>query len=424
MEKDIPANFRNVIIDFTTDLSTTFPEYTSLWAKWADPQLSEDNSRYLFHYCLSVFPERFFDLLYQNNEIFALDSQVNTHFLPDVDFKLLFHGEHVTENTKKSLWKYLQLLLFTIVGSTKDKASFGETMNMFDSVNEVDLEDKMKETMKSIVDFFQNMTKENTKEEEQEAASSLPKAESTSNPFENMFSGNTDIPNMGKIHDHLKTLFHGKIGSLAKEMAEEISGEFSDLLGEDMGDIHDTKDVIQKLMKNPKKIMELMKTVGTKLDAKMKSGEISKEEIMKEASDLFGSMKDMGDNKSFMDMFKNLSKMGGMPSGGMPKNSKVDTNAMNRQSKQQAMRERLRRKVEEKRLQQETLSNTMLPSVNYSIQPTTTANNLVFSLVDSESQEKSYIHPDILKEMEKEEIQKVEPVKSNKKKKNKKKNTA
>ena len=32
--------FRNSIIDFTNDLSATFPEYAHLWKKWSSKELS------------------------------------------------------------------------------------------------------------------------------------------------------------------------------------------------------------------------------------------------------------------------------------------------------------------------------------------------------------------------------------------------
>ena len=113
--------------------------------------------------------------------------------------------------------------------------------------------------MESITDFFKNMTDNESSESENSSEGS------TSMPF-NM----NDIPNMENMQEHLQALFNGKIGSLAKEMAEEISGEFSDLLGDNTENAN-PQDVIKKLIKNPKKIMGLMKTVTSKLDAKMKS---------------------------------------------------------------------------------------------------------------------------------------------------------
>jgi hypothetical protein len=129
------------------------------------------------------------------------------------------------------------------------------------------------------------------------------------------------LPDVGDIFGHLKGLFDGKIGTLAKSLAEEISGDLNDILGtDDMGDVRSTKDVIGKLMKNPAKISGLLKTINDRLQSKISSGEISQEELMKEAAEIMSKMKGLGSeggagDVNFEELFKNMSKMGGM--GGM-----------------------------------------------------------------------------------------------------------
>jgi hypothetical protein len=426
----IPDNFNNVIIDFTKDLSITYPEYSFLWSKWMVDKLEDEELKNLFEYCLSVYPERFFDILYQNNNIFDSESETNTTFLPNVDFKLLFNCDSVSENTKKTIWKYLQLILFTVVGGVKDKTTFGETMNMFDGIDENELNEKLKETMSGISDFFSNITgnmeENNNDQSNNEERFEMPDMEkmfenmSNNEEFKNAFNNNKrgGMPDMDNMQEHLKSLFDGKIGSLAKDMAEEISEEFQDILGSEDDDVKDTSDVIKKMMKNPKKIMDLMKKISGKLDTKMQNGEISRDEIMKEASDLFGKMKDMGGTDQFTELFKNMAKN----MGGMGKNMRMDTNALNRMTKQQATKERLLKKLQAKR--KVALENQMRiqdQQVNYSLQQGEQPNNLVFKLDGMESQEKSYIHPDILAEMEKEDKKEpTEQKKKNKKKKGKK----
>jgi len=406
-ENTIPNNFRNVIMDFTNDLSITFPEFSYLWSKWRNA--SESEIKELFDYCIKVYPERFFDILYQNQDIYKTDCETNTFFLPNVDFKMLFACEGISENTQKSIWKYLQLILFTIVGGIKDKSSFGDSMNLFDGIDESDLQDKLKETMTGLTDFFSSMgmdtenVGEKTEENGEENENDMKFQEGFKNMFENMpdaeefkksfpFDKMGGMPNMENIQEHLKTLFEGKIGTLAKEMAEEISGEFSDLLGEDTNNITSTKDVIQKLMKNPKKIMDLIKTVSSKLDNKMKSGEISREEIMKEAGDLIGRMKDMGGQDQFTEMFKNLAK-----NMGMGKNMKLDTNALDRMTKQQAMKERMRSKLEMKKQKQATELEKMKERTRQQMEnaqkfslESNSENSFVFRLDGEEAQQKSY----------------------------------
>jgi len=331
------------------------------------------------------------------------------------------------------------LILFSVVGGVKDKSNFGETMNLFEGIDEKDLQYKLNETMGSITDFFKNIdmnermnsNEDQTNETNKTAETNgeeMPNMDRFKSMFENM-PNMPNMPNMENLQDHLKNLFEGKIGKLAKEMAEEISEDFSDLIDEDMKNSTNTQDVLKQLMKNPTKIMELMKKVGGKLDAKMKSGEISREEIMKEAGDLLGKMKDMGGKDQFNEMFKNLAKN----MGGAGKNMRLDTNALDRMTKQASMKERMKSKLEMKKMQQAValeklkadrqkqveLQNTFV--ANYSLETTNSPNNFVFRLDGEGNQEKSFIHPDILKEMEIEESKKDGDNKQSQKKKNKNK---
>jgi Asp-tRNA(Asn)/Glu-tRNA(Gln) amidotransferase C subunit len=410
-EYSVPSNFRSVVKDFTVDLSTTFPEYSYLWSKWSDPDASEDELKILFDYCLKVYPERFFDILYQNEKIFDADDVTNVYFLPKVSFRFLFSCEGLSANSKQALWKYLQIMLFCVVGGVKDKSTFGDAMNAFSGIDEKDLQEKMAETMSGIHDFFKNM-----EEAGSVPASAGPEAGADADTpfhegFRNMFE------NMPNIQDHLKSLFDGKIGSLAKEMAEEISGDFSDILGTDATNLNSTNDVLKLLMKDPSRIKQLMKTLSTKLDDKMKSGEYSREELMREAGDLMHKMKDMGGQDQFMDMFKNMAQS-------MGKNMRMDTNAMDRMTKQASTRERLRKNMDLKRQQKEAeieaqkqrAREQAAKQAKFSMN-TAGENKFVFRLDGEDTQEKSFIHPDLLAEME---APKAAATSSNKKKKNKK----
>jgi hypothetical protein len=423
----VPENFITIINDFTNDLSITFPEYVYLWEKWTKPDISEVDLLELYQFCVKVYPERFFDILYQKEEIFHPNDDTNVNFLPNVSFKLLYSCENVSEKTKKTIWKYLQLICFTIVGGIKDKTSFGDAANIFESMGEGELNEKLGEAMSGITDFFKSMgdmmdgvdpSSDDSKNEPSEA--SQAHFEEMKKTFEKM-----GMPDIGKIQDHLKTLFDGKIGKLAKEMAEEISGEFSDMVGPD---VQNPQDVIKKLMKDPKKVMDLMKTVGSKLDNKMKSGEISREELMKEASEMMEKMKDLGGKDQFNEMFKNMAKN----MGGMGKNMKMDTNALDRMTKMMSTKERLRTKADQKRQQRDAEQAQEIANMKkrleeqerllakYSLE-TKDANNLVFKLDGEEAQEKSFIHPDLLKEIAEEEAKKLAPMSANDKKKKKKK---
>lgn len=363
---DIPEKFPEVIRDFLADLSVAFPEYVYLWSEAYDiPQL--------YQYCLTVYPERFFDILYQNEDIFSSESTANTMFLPNVEFKMLYSTEGISANTKQALWKYLQLVLITIMGNIKTSASFGDTASLFEGVEEEELQKKLAETVEGLTDFFKGMSQNGT-------------PEGLEKEFENIFTSNEgdkpsfdapsegDIPNADDLHNHLKSLFDGKIGTLAKELAEEMSGDVMSMF-DDGDEATDTNDVLKKMMRNPKKIMEIVKKIGTKLDDKMKSGSISQEELMKEASEMMSKMKGGAGGKEFQDMMKNMMKtMGG--GKGM-----FDMNKMNAMMGQNATKDRMRAKMEQRKTEAQKQANYTLESK--------APNEFVFKLPDEGVQEKT-----------------------------------
>lgn len=394
----MPENFGSIICDFTNDLSITFPEYAYLWEKWRDT--TNDYSD-LYKYCLGIYPERFFDILYQNDDIFTNDT--NTFFLPDVDFKLLFQCEGVSDKTKQTLWKYLQLVMITIMTGIEDKSFFGDTMNLFDGINEQDLHSKLSETIGGLSDFFKKTMNLDENNETETENMKMPNMEE----FKNMFES-SEMPNPDDLNEHLKGLFGGKIGTLAKELADELSDDILNMFGQDdFGNVKSTQDVLKKIMKNPSKMMELLKKVSTKLDNKMKSGDINQSDIMKEAGEIMGKMKEMGGGKEFQEMMKNMAKtMPGM-AGMMGKNAKFDVNALSRMSKTELAKERMRNKLEANKCKLEEKA----------------PNNLVFK-IDGEEQSKTSVPPinyDWLDEPIKTSSATSSSKKSNKKGKGKKK---
>lgn len=397
-----PENFRSVISDFAKDLSTTFPEYAFLWSKWSDAETEKEEYDRLFQYTIVLYPERFFDILYQNADIFKPDSEINVQFLPNVDFKILYHCEGISESTRASLWKYLQVILFTVVGSVKDKANFGDSMNLFEGIDESELQTKLKDAIGSIGEFFGKM--ESEKSEPVEAEGVEEDEEEDSKPFNpKNFFGSGGMPNPESLHEHLKTLFDGKIGKLAKELAEEISEDFSKTFGEDMGDMKSTQDVFSKLMKNPEKISGLVKTVGDKLKTKMANGEISKDDLMSEAGELMKKMKEMGGAENFASMFKNMAKGMGV---NIPKGAKIDTNALKSMEKKMTANDKMKARIlakKQKKAEEEALKQLLMQNqleerrkalaASFTLSNTETPDNLVFAINGQEKQQKSGLRP-------------------------------
>ena len=330
---EIPEEFKKVIKDFYKDILTTFPEYKDKLGENEIAFLSgEDSGSILFSYCKNVYPERFFDILYQNNEIFEKDD-IDTKFLPNMEFKDLWN-ENISDKTRNVIWKYLQLILFSVSSDLESRESFGDTAKLFEAINEDELKSKLEETMKGMGNLFKDCSE---------------------NFFQDLSGENLDIsglnmedmPNPEDMQNHINKLLGGKLGNLAHEIAEETAKD----LNVDMDNVENVNDVFQTLFKNPGKLINMVKKVGAKLDSKLKSGEIKESELMQEASELMEKMKNMPGMKN---MDKILSQMG-LPTGG--KNGKTSMGAFQSQMKKNLsktkQKERMLRKLEERRKQKE-----------------------------------------------------------------------
>lgn len=341
-KKVIPDEFTKVIKDFVGDLKTTFPEYLPLINKWWKDNShfdyieeieernrailkSEQNSiSMLFEFCQKKFPPRFFDILYQNPDMFNSDSELDTEFLPHIHFKNLWQFE-ITEKTRETIWKYLQLILFSIIGTVENKDAFGDTAKLFEAINEDEFKSKLEETLSHMQGLFD--TSENVGEKEGENVEEK--------------EGGGGIPNAEDIHEHITGMLDGKLGQLAREIAEETASN----LNMDMENVTDMKDIFQNLIKNPTKLMGLVKTVGDKLDSRIKSGEIKESELISEASEMMNKMKNMPGMGNLQAM---LSKMGMGNLSGL--GGKLNTGAMeaqlNKNMKMAKTKERIRAKAE------------------------------------------------------------------------------
>ena len=334
----IPEEFAKIIKDFITDILTTFPELEENLDK--NLRIVKDNDLetiktthndeliVLHNHCKKVFPERFFDILYQNEDIFKEDSELNTEFLPGIDIKKLWHQD-ISEKTQTVIWKYLQLLLFITANNLGDNETnmFGNAADLFSAINEDELKTKLEETLGDMHKFF----------------------DQSGNDGDFDLSG-VNLPDADEMHGHINDMMGGKIGLLAKEIAEEVSGD----LNIDPENISSTDDVFKKLLKDPSKLMNLVKSIGGKLEDKIKSGDIKQSELLEEASDVMKKMKNMPGMKNMESLFKNM----GMPvPPGMQGGGKVNMGAMenklNSNLKQAKMRERMLNKMQQKKQQQE-----------------------------------------------------------------------
>jgi len=329
--KDFFDNLKKIFYDFTSDLLKTFPELADnldnkllfiLNNNTSENIENKDKMKTCIYelkkFCLNVYPEKFFDILYQNDKIFSQETPLL--LLPGIDFKVLWK-ENISDNTRETIWKYLQLILFTIVSDISDSSSFGDTAKLFEAINQDDFKTKIEETINQMHSCFD-----------------ISGSKDVSNIDLN------DLPDANFINDHVSGMMDGKLGSLAKEIAEETAKD----LNIDMENESSVGDVFQNLLKEPNKLMNLVQKVGGKLDEKLKSGELKESELLAEAGEMVNKMKDMPGMSNLQNMFSSMGGMGGMAGMGGG-NSKLNVNAMQahleRNIKLAKQRERMKSKA-------------------------------------------------------------------------------
>ena len=397
----IPDEFKKVICDFINDFALTFPEYSEKLDKYSSLDssgsgtgrrtISDDSIIVLYEHCKKVYPVRFFDILYKNVEVFKKRdggaAEVNVHFLPEVDFANVWNTPDISDKTRETIMKYLQLILFSIITNVSDQNSFGDTAKLFEAINEDELKGKLDETFKNMQDLFTGMGMGGMGEAGEagdtgdagEHMNDFAKfAEQFKNfapegvdmsKFPNFNFGDAgasesagpdatgkkpDIPNPEAVHDHISKLLNGKIGALAKEIAEETAGDLD--LGIDLENPEQLNmgNVFQKLFKNPGKLMNMVKNVGKKLDDKFKKGDIKESELMQEASELLNNMKNMPGMGNLSSMLNQLGMKGMGGLGG--KGGKVNIGAMQshlqQNMKNAKMKERMHQKLQQRQEQQ------------------------------------------------------------------------
>lgn len=346
-DSSIPEEFSKVIKDFVVDIKSTFPEVSPLINKWwKDKSIfsnieNEDEREktyleaesksitFLFKFCQKKFPPRFFEILYKNEDLFKEESTLDTEFLPHIHFKNLWQFD-ISEKTRDTIWKYLQLILFSLIGSIDNREAFGDTAKLFEAINEDDFKSKLEETMEQMAGLF-----EKSETEETDSKSELP------NLGKNM-------PSANDIHEHITGMLDGKLGKLAKEIAEETAAN----LNIEMENVTDMKSVFNNLIKNPTKLMGLVKSVGDKLDSRIKSGEIKESELMAEAADIMNKMKDMPGMENIQSMMSKMGLGGKMNMGAMK-------SQLGKNMKMAQMKERMKAKAETNKMATATAQPTV-----------------------------------------------------------------
>ena len=371
---NIPTEFKKIIVDMTKDILVSFPEqepnmneHLKNVAFETDVEQLEVSLRFVFEFCRTVYPSKFFDILYQNKDMFNNEKKEVLEFLPGIDFNILWH-ENISDNTRETLWKYLQLVLFTVVSSISDGNTFGDTAKLFEAINEDEFKNKLEETISNMHSFFGQSNDDKQGGDDKEGGDDKQSDDKKEKEGINF----NDLPNPTDLHEHVSGMMNGKLGNLAREIAEETAAD----LNINMENAESINDVFKRLIKNPSKLMGLVKNVGAKLDTKLKAGDMKESELLAEAGELLKKMKNMPGMGDIQGMLNKMG-MGGGGGGGMAGKGKVNVSAMQanleRNLKQAKNKERLLAKLADNK------AMAAAASAKEAVAAVTQMENLVFS---------------------------------------------
>ena len=349
-------DIRQTISQFTNDLCTTFPECEVIISKWWGDSDEQQEYDVVWKHCSTVYPPLFLDILNENADMFSPDSDISVEFLPGLDFKPLWNSD-ISDTTKSTIWKYLQLISITVMGTTNETDE--NTAKMFENMNNENFQEKLQETMKNLQDMFPSQATED-ETDTHETDTDTPDGGNSGQPKQGQGQGQMPF-NFENIKEHLSKLMEGKIGKMAQELAEETAED----LDIDLENETEAADVFKKLMSNPAKLMEVAKKCGKNMKDKIKSGEISESELQAEIMGLMAAMNPSGaTNGTGMNGLKEMMSsmgfdmdalmkqfMGGGGGGGG--NAKMDVTKMNAMKRKEDTKQRMRANLAEKTKQKE-----------------------------------------------------------------------
>lgn len=347
-KRQIPRVFINVLRDFLNDLVRVFPDETNtqtrmireeiqVWEKQQGIQdkngetteqtteqttQEETENKMIDAYELPItymwfmfvqdnYSSHFFNILNKNDEMFEKECIL----LPNINFSQLWNLD-ITDRTKEVMWRYIQLLLFSAGGDQEHTSE--DLEKIFSEINNEDFQKQMTETFKRLEETMADLSGQNGVDLSGEGMAGLD-----------------------DLNDKFQGLFSGNLGEIAREIAEETTGELN------IGEVNNIGDVFKTLFSNPTKIFGLFGKLQNKLKTKMKEKNITESDLMTETGDMMKQMQSLTENMP--ELKKMMSKMG-LPTGNLnPASMAHMQNMMNQQMAQNSTRDRLRQKLQQRK---------------------------------------------------------------------------
>ena len=255
MEKTNIEHFNSYLKQFIENIIETFDEYKDIIIEYYKELLEQDKC------CDDKYVKRFLNktkdykkhIAEENIDMFKED----IYMLKNINFKTIWASGELSDTNKKKIWEYIQTLYVlseTIINDTK---TISELVKQF----------------KNIKDDASNV----------EGDSGVPNIDS------DVFNM---LKNLSSSDNNIETIFKetGMIGKLADELTHELDIDNMDL-GIDLSGNQNMDDLFSNLIngENSLKFMNLIQTVGNKIQTKIQKGEIDASHLLNEAQNVMSN---------------------------------------------------------------------------------------------------------------------------------------
>ena len=306
--------FNDYTRDFVRDIQETFPEYRDLLGEYYADILTEESQNTDKHVKRFMRKMREFKTEISTKSPDLYKEPV--FILKNLDFKILFESEELSNDNREKMWEYIQTLFV-----------LGESI-----IND-------SERVKKLVKNFKRLRTpdEGTNEGPAESTEEAPDEEDEHilNMLKNLSERKPDKPLDENMFEN------GMIGKLAQELSEELDIE---KMGLNISEDSNVDSIFSNLLSgnNPMKFMNLIQTVGQKIQTKMDENGLDQEALVNEATSMMSNLQ--GSNNLFDNLMKQAGNLGGMPNPGQGQGK-----GQRQESTGNATRDRLRRKLEERK---------------------------------------------------------------------------
>ena len=242
MEKTNIEYFNEQFSLFVKDVVEVFPELRQSVFEYYEELFKNEtctNDKYVKRYMMKMkgYKEQ---IAKRDNSLF--DSTICV--LKNVDFSPIWKSQELSNANRDTIWEYLQTLYVigeTIISDSEHIQKLVKSFQKFKNGEEVSEEEDS--VTKDMLEMLQGLSETNKEK-------------------------------VSEIDENL--IKNGLIGNLAKELSEELSEHNLNL---DMDNVESVDDVFKNIMSgdNPMKFMNLLQTVGKKIQSKVDSNEIDGE---------------------------------------------------------------------------------------------------------------------------------------------------